>query len=415
MMTRNDGQILIPVILIVMLLAMLVPAVVNWTQGESQASVNDLKYTRAAELAEAGVDLGLKTLIQSSSTWSAILGGGIPVGFNFDSVYNDIGLGSYSIRISSGPGPQQATVVSVGRDKTSKSLRTIKAVYQNSVSQTALYAINGMTFQNNVNVEWGPIVSLGPFTTDVAHTYPRLYGNDAILPHDTNAALVPNTDNQQWWSYQSILPPTPQVDVQSYRAVAQGMGGAFFNTGSPSYSLAVPTLPGTYYFDNDTTLTAPGGATLHGDLIVDGNLTINFVGATGADSTTLPPTAWQEYSHNWTHYQTYDLSAPAAFPGINANYVSPPAVLGLSNVAVHGFVYMKKQLVITSSPGGPVNFIGAMYVGNTTALTPAAPAVTLYFDSVVAATVKTVNITLNRISWQNVTTCGWAGAFPTCP
>lgn len=415
-MIRNErGQtILVCVIALMLAIALTTPAVIKWMEREAVWSVKTLQNTRAEEMAELGLDLGFQTLVQSSTTWNAAVSGTILPGFNFDVAYQDVGIGTYAVKITSGPGPQQATITSVGREKFKKETWGIRMVVQNATSQTALYAGSGLTFKGNAQVDWGPLVVFGALQTDTGHLHPRLISDGSLTPIDI-AADVPNTDNIQWWSYQAHLPAAPQIDIDGYISAAKAGGAGHYNAGGGPYHPALGNVSGTYYFDGDVVLDAANPLFLQGDLIVKGNLTVLGAVGTGTVMTSVPPTAWLDYGNDWATYQGWDAGAPTTFPGSGGIYVptSLPTI-SVSQALMRGFLYVERQLVVNDSPGIQVPIVGSVYIGENSNLNLTQASFHLYFDPTVANTVKTRNVPLTRKRWENLSTCQWTGAFPIC-
>jgi hypothetical protein len=411
----NGQTLLIPAVILLMVLVAFIPTLVSWVQSASKATVKTVQNTRAEELAEAALDLGFQKLVESSTTWNAVMSGAIPSGFQLDTAYSDLGLGVYAVRLSSGPGPQQATLLGVGRDKSKNEVWAIRQVVQNVVSQTAMYILNGSSFTNQANVEWGPIISFASFNTDAAHTFPRMTSDGSISPWDLTAA-VPNTDNVQWWAYATHLPPAPLVDTDGYAAAAQAAGAGHYNTGLAPYHVNIGATSGTYFYDGDAILDPTAPLYINGNLIVMGNLTILGNVGLGSPTEQVPPTAWLEYGNAWNYYRTtWDTLAPLTFPGENGAYVpSGLPNVPLGNVVVHGFVYVQKQLIVNDVSGVHLNFSGAMLIGQSSNLSLTNAAMTLYFDPAVAQTVKTRNVSLSRLTWKNVANCSWSGTLPAC-
>src|SRR5262245_45904125 len=110
------GQVLAGVILLVSLLLIIVPAMVAWVRQDTKMSVKDRKTTAAFNLAEAGLDRAYWKLKSSTSTWADARAGLGIAGYKFDQVYTDVSGGAYRISITSGPNPDQVTVIAEGRD-----------------------------------------------------------------------------------------------------------------------------------------------------------------------------------------------------------------------------------------------------------------------------------------------------------
>jgi Tfp pilus assembly protein PilX len=414
----SKGQIVIGAIVLLVVLALLVPALVVYIQNEGKWTVKEEQSTRAFQLAETAVERGFQEIITSSSVWARIQASDIPDGYHFDQTYTDSVQGSYEIRIQQGPGSQAATITGVAKDTSNKEVRAVKAVYSNSASNAAMFVAGGVTLQSNPGVEWGPVMS--PTTIDTSQAHPRFYSAGSVTL-DTNGATPPNSDNKQWWSYYANLPPAPQVDTAAYLSSATAQGAATHVLVAGSYSIKQDicqnssSCTGVYYISGNATLKTPSAWVSQGAIIVMGNLTVNGSAGNGSMTATLPSNAWREYGNDWTTYRTtYDSGAPATFPGVNGSYTSPSACspasgCSISNVLVHGFLYVAGTFDING--GGNSNIVGSMYVGNSSTLDGSH--VKLYYDS--ATTVLTKNVSLGRASWQEIGGCSWTGSHPTCP
>src|SRR5436190_3058810 len=109
-------------IVLLLILAITIPALIKGIQGESEWTVKQTRSTRAFQLAEAGIERGYQQLILSTGTWTVVQAGGTVRNFNFDRVYSGLGGGQYEIRIAQGPGTDAATITSVGRDNSSEEI-----------------------------------------------------------------------------------------------------------------------------------------------------------------------------------------------------------------------------------------------------------------------------------------------------
>src|SRR5687768_7249991 len=94
----------------------LTPLMVLYAQRESVWTAKQSHSTRAFHLAESGIEKGFMALSLSPEAWTDMLNGIPLAGYHFDKEYVDVPGGGYSISITSGPGVQQATIISVGRD-----------------------------------------------------------------------------------------------------------------------------------------------------------------------------------------------------------------------------------------------------------------------------------------------------------
>ncbi len=218
MIKKEAGQVIIGAIVLLVVLTVMIPALVLFIQKESDWSVKAQRSTRAFQLAEAGIERGYQAMILSTTTLASVELGTPQLNYSFDHSYSDLPGGQYEINIVGSPAAQTITITGVGEDTAGKEVRAIQVVYATpGAYPAAIYAINSASITGNPNVEWGPVASPGPITTDASHTFPRYYSGGDITPFDANAGTPPNTDNLQWWSYYP-LPPAPSIDLASYKS-----------------------------------------------------------------------------------------------------------------------------------------------------------------------------------------------------
>lgn len=415
---------------ILLVLTILVPLMVFYTQRDSIWTVKQAANTTAFHLAEAGVEKGYLFLAQSTITWSNVMKGQAQTGYNFDVGYADVSGGTYAISITSGPGSQQATVITVGRDARKRETRALKVVYSNaSYGATAIYAGKGVQIGGQVDVEWGGVMS--PGTIDAANrNHPQFWSAGQILTKDTSPN-PPNCDSPncvQWHAYYPNIPPAPQLDFSFYRSsAAANTGGGCPAGGTPAgscyYAGSVSnwnyTTTGIVFVEGSLTVKSPGmGHT--GSFIVMGNVNLpngqwGYSGSPGT-SLRLPPDAWKQYGNDWTFYRnTFDQSAPMSFPGLNStSYTSPtlcvPSPCLSQKVAVNGFMYVGGNFNNGGGGGGNSDIYGVLYaIGSATQT--ASSQVTFYYNADAANNIITTNISLSRSSWQDAT-YGWPPALP---
>ena len=425
MRTKNPpsrGQVLPAVVGALMILVILVPVMVTFTQNEAKWSQKQASDTIAFHMAEAGTEKAYLYLTQSTSTWNNLMLGNAPTNYKFDRSFTDLTGGTYAISITSGPDSQTATVIAVGRDERNRATRAIKVVYANSLyGATAIYAGRGAQIGGGVNVEWGAVMS--PYTIDAdSRMHPQFWSASQITTKDTSPN-PPNCDGPnccQWHSYQTNLPPQPTIDFDFYRS------SAALHTGCPAggtpanscyYAGSVvnwnPTLSGkTIFVEGDLTIKSPG-MDIDGNMVVMGNLNLpNGVWGRGSRTMSMPTDAWKQYCNDWAFYRaTYDTAAPATFPGINTTtYSSPSACSPIggcqsSKIAVSGLLYVGGNFNNGGGGGGNSDIYGVLYaVGSATQT--ASSGVTFYFNAGAASQVQSTNVTLTRVSWQDVLT-GW--------
>jgi len=418
---KNTGQILIIVIIALTVLTIGIPALIYYIQKESDWAMKEERTTRAFQLAEAGIERGYQSLILSTTSLSTVEAGGTLTSYNFDQAYTDMPGGQYSIRLAGNPIAQTVTVTSVGKDSSGKELRAIQVVYATPGAYAAsIYAINSATIQGNPTVEWGPVASPGPITTDASHTYPRYFSGGDILPFDSNAGSPPNTDNLQWWSYYS-MPPAPQIDLPGYKTAAGAACTDQANCLSSACTVCYYTAanyatfsPGT---NNHFGTATPNPATA---LIVEGDLSLSGNYGNGSVSNaSIPSTAWKEYANDWSHYTAMDAYASGHFAtyqdAVNANYVGSGLTYGstITKAFIYGFLYVGGTISI--SGGGNGSIIGSLYCATVANL--GSSHVTVYYENTVISNIKVQNSSLGRTSWKEMSSCSWptASANPTCP
>jgi hypothetical protein len=408
---RNEsGQLLIGAIVLLLVVAISVPAIISYVQDESRWTTRQLRTTRAFQLAEGAVEQGYQRVIISTTIWGEVQAGIAQTGYNFDQTYTSTS-GSCEVKVSSGPGDGQVTILGVGRDGSTKEIRGVKAIYGDTTSNAALYAMRGIDLTSNPNVEWGLVMSPASIETD--KDSPRFYSAGSISL-DTNAGIPPNSDNVQWWSYYANLPPPPQVDVQYYKnnatvTLPAGYANNLGNVGSTG-------SPAIVYSAGNVTLKSNSFIT--GALVVIGDLTLQGSAGSGSYNANIPSTAWKEYGKNattWAQYRSWDGGAPASFPGLNSGYTpSGSLTASINNVVCRGFMYVGG--VFSISGGGNCTVNGSMFNPGNTDLSGSH--VKIYYDDSTLSAPKTLNVSLARSSWEEVGGCSWAttpGSHPSCP
>ncbi|HBA59747.1 MAG TPA: hypothetical protein DCZ92_02770 [Elusimicrobia bacterium] len=437
-MKNRNGQIMVGVIALLVVLAILIPAMVKYVQNESKWSMKETQNTNAFQLAEAAVDRAYQKIVESTSTWTALKNGQTQAGYRFDTGYSDILSGTYAISITSGPLTQQVTITAIGRDKQNKETRALKVVYGNAVlSDISIAAAKGIAMSgNNIDVEWGAVSS--PKEVNMySKKYPSYWSAAGIKNGasyvDTNGASPPNCDSPKcwWWhSYYTKLPPMPVLDFEAYKssAIAAGndaCGNAYYKNGSydknnftdkvgPNYCNS--TGGQTYYVTGNWSDFKQAVA---GNIIVRGNLTFSNGNqrTIASYNATIPPAAWKQYCGSdgtpWTHYTTdYDpalAATPVCFGNINNSYRASGITKGISP-AIHGFMYVGGDLTLPNGGGSSDLLHGSIVVDGNANISSNSNC-KIYYDPDVASNVMTTNVVLIRQSWQDTTTV-WPAALP---
>ena len=439
--TKNrKGQVLVVVLMVLTVLSILVPVMVMFVQQEAKWSTRQTNTTVAFHQAEAGTEKALLAMTISTATWVSIqkctFGGGNPCspsGFSFDQVYSDIGGGSYAVYITSGPSSEQATIYSVGRDFKKGEVRSLKVIYSNApLGNVAIYAGNGILVSGGVTVEWGAIIT--PVSIDFGTTmptYPQAYSAGAIAP--AASALPPRCDSPncvQWHSYYPNIPPSPAIDLTTYKSSAQATSTYYSGnqtwenaTANPANQYVNPynTVPYTStagyttYIDGNLYVNSSDKMTNYkGTLIVMGTFsTANGSWGDGCATMVLPQKAWMQYGNNWAHYDFNDATKPASFPGVNSSYLSPSGTTYTNcppnKTALSGFMYVQGDFV-TGGGGGSTDVYGSLYVVGTSSATSNS-GVTVYYNDGAVNDLQTTQVLLSRTWWQDVV-MQWPSGLP---
>lgn len=409
------GQILPGAVAMLVILAIMVPAIVLWIQRETVFASKQSHNTVAFHLAEAGVEKAYLYMSLSTTTWNNIQAGQAQTDYAFDKKYEDISGGTYAISITSGPGTQQATVITVGRDRYGRETRALRVVYSNAIlGDTAIFAGQGVRIAGQTNVHWGAVMS--PSNIDATdRSYPQFWSASQIIGKDTSAN-PPNCDAPgccQWHSFQTSLPATPSIDFDFYRASAAATGGCPYHAtrhaGSPAGSCYYPgdvtvwdyTTTGTIFIEGD--LDVKSGGMFHtGTLIVMGNINLpNGVWGKGTASMTMPKKAWKQYCNNWAKYRGYnnDSTEDAEFPGLNSTYEATVTPITSSKISVNGFLYVGGNFNNGGGGGGNSDVYGVLYAVGTSTMSAASP-IDFYYNGEATSGVITTNVSLTRSSWQ---------------
>jgi Tfp pilus assembly protein PilX len=238
---RERGQVLVGVIMIMLVLLILIPALVQWTQIESRGSVANQKSTTAFNLAEAAVQRGYWKIQSTTQTWAEASTGTVIAGYNFDVTYGDVPGGTYRIKLSTA-GTLSVAITGEGRDSNGKNTRAISAVFKSQTIYSPLMATQGVGYSVAMIPNWGPIMTQGSINLNdnyIGNMYfPRKFAentvfcnnlngntcNPATNARDLNGVIPPNTDNAEWWSNYQFVPPLPVLDFAVLRASAAATG-----------------------------------------------------------------------------------------------------------------------------------------------------------------------------------------------
>lgn len=412
-MRRRRGQLLVPALLLLLVLAIIIPIMVFYVQNEARWSAKQGQNTNAFQLAEAAVERGYQKVTESTTTWAAIQAGQTLAGFNLDTPYNDLGSGSYAVSITKGSDPQTVAIIGIGRDSNLKEVRALEVVYVNSLvdGSVGIIAAGGVAMSGaNVNVEWGSIVS--PKTISIGSKKHPYYWSASSIDLDANGPTPPNCDqpNCWWWrSYDSQIPPMPSIDFGAYQSSAaasltDSCGNSYYRDGSydkHTFNNCTDTGGHTYYVTGNWDDFKSAVA---GNIIVLGNL--NF--ANGGQATLpaynaqIPSTAWRQYCNDWATYKSnYDPGTPySSCPSPSSGY-APASLTKSIDPAIHGLVYVGGDLTIPNG-GGNSDLIHGVFIVQGAADINANSHAHVYYDSLIAANIQTTVILLTRQSWKDV-------------
>lgn len=423
-MGKKKGQILVGVLVLLVVLAIVLPTMVSYVRNEAKWSEKQRQNSNAFQLAEGGVDRGYRKIAESTSTWNEIMDGNPPAGFKFDTSYDDLEGGTYTISISSGPGSGQATILAVGRDRQKKETRALKVIYSKGAVDSAMYA-NGIDINGGVDVQWGPMKSRANLVLSGAANvdFPRKYAVGSITGW---SGTSPCTDNVENWAYNCSpgVPPPPNVSLKAYEDRAKA-------TKCPASWAAGASPAGSCYWPGNVTFNGPSmlGTTSSTTIYVHGNITLQnsfFIGSVVSDGNvdfkgggkgayTIPtagmpaPFTGGIPSSAYLEYQKFDTAAQSEYYGdagyqtINGTFefrsggASPDKKDGVKNVnpTVRGFVYVTNTL--SASGGGVVHGVIMCPKG----ISGLSGSISIFYDNNVAAAIETSDSYPTRVLWQD--------------
>jgi hypothetical protein len=365
--------------------------------------------------------------MENSDMWTIVSTGTLP-GYNFDKVYEDVGRGSYTIKISSDLVDADKRIVeSVGRDSTGNEVRRVKAVLINDNSaEFATRAVNMVSNTGgNDHIELGPVIS-GNSIDATGRTFPRYFSAGHVTPQDGGSTTA-STDDVYWWSYYEI-PPMPDIKFSLYKSSAEkqwtdyaraapngcgnGTSSRYYYVGNAEFKGCQDTTGRTYYITGDVTFKAGGGGNfIRGTIIMLGNFIISGDGGSnGSYNARLPPEAWKEYGNAWSHYvDEFDDHAdtPANYAAaVSGNYLATNKTYPLNSVMVHGFLYTGGNQGLVG--GGNCNINGVLLSGNNA--TMGTSTMGIYYDDQIAAGIQIQGVNIKLHSWYEV-----KGEWPAIP
>ncbi|MBL8023163.1 MAG: hypothetical protein JNK54_02620 [Elusimicrobia bacterium] len=454
--SRDRGQVLVGVTLLVLILMILIPIMVQWGSQESKHAVKEQQTTTTFNIAEGAVDRGVWKLKSATSTWAAAVAGTVIPGYDLDVVYTDIIGAVYRLRFTAGPGVHQVTILAEGKDLNSGQLRALRVVYENRSIPGPILSGGMVDYADTFDAQWGPIMAHGNIAisgTAATRYFPRKFSKQVVTgtssrPRDTTGLNPPNTDNIEWWSDYPV-PDLPVLDFTTMRASAAATGTLNFrtNTGtngsgrctgwsgmgrcqsagtsagshfhattchffnSNNHSRSRDNL--LWYWDNDLIMSGnmdSGGCKrlgLYGTVIVRGNLTIDS-GDCYAYTGPVPANAWREYKKiSATTNDTAALNQYPADNGLRTNRLTfnhggetwtGGPIAGNTDVGIRGFIYAGGNMTLNSLS----DISGALWVvGNVVNNDTSGERVLVFYEP--NFNLPLLNVVLGRISWDEVT------------
>lgn len=437
---------------IIMLVLITLPLVIQLLQGEAKQSVNRQKATVAFQLAETAVAKGVAALTSNSKNLSDAFAG-IPIaGYNDDTEYTDMQGGKYKIKMTPGNSTLSVLIVGKGADTSSREVKVVEAEYS-ALDPDASAVILNQGYVNNNNqrlpadffsAHWGSVKSFNNMDYQPNVGYPRLYSAGRIGERDTDP-VPPNTNNVDYWAYQTNMGSPPLPDLAYYKVRAQNsifpnstakgeikastMGTPARNPANSGYFqsslnlfqeitfdklVGLPLGLGNYYEVRNSTSVlyfdsklADGCSMRFGEVFLDVEAVIlPFSGAQIDKSTvtyhvfmaTIPASAPAEYQG--TKFWGAGTKAQAQSFWIN-NFVNPYAqpnhcCYGIPNLKIHGYVFMGTSL---SRPWFNSNVLGVVQA-QTDPNWVFFDSPSVYYDPEVYNKIKWSQAPLYRTSWK---------------
>lgn len=430
---RQNGQVLVGALLLMMLALIMIPLLVMYVQNEAKWTVKQSRSGNAYHLAESAQERAVFYLVQSTANWSSALSGTPITGFSGDVQYSDVAGGLYTIYITSGPLAYQATITTKGRDTSNTEVRTIKAIYSGSTLNSGWIAQGSVNYTTSFNIFWGQLTSYTSIADASAAYHPIKVAKGAVSPWDSDPT-APNSDSTKGYiAYDPSLTDPATPDFAYYRAKAKAtIAPNPANIGSGSNGGQTAPYLGTGYFDGasevlfkaytfdcstcvffiETGKAKTDGAgylKLEAMIVYVQNIHIHSLGA-NPYVVSVPTDAWKQYAAGtWTNPTTPDTSAVDEYPGdggyhaVKTSYTIPNGggvgplfdTTGNTGMSFHGFLYS-----YSFNCGGGTNVnVGSFLIG------PGGSSITtmiIYFDPAVAGNVKYTKSQIVRASWDEI-------------
>lgn len=435
---NRRGQALLIALLLFTLAVITLPLVVYSVQNEGRWAVKAGRSSIAYHLAEAGQDRAVAYLARSEANWNSVFSGSPAAGYVGDVQYSDLGGGLYEVNISSGPGAGQVTVLTKGRDASTKETRAIQAVYTTGTGDLAGgpllsgFVVQGaMSYSSTMRIYWGQITSYTSLTVASPYPYhPLKVSAGAISPWDTSANPPNSNATKGYTAYDTNLGSSPSLDFDYYRAVAQATSAPIPSSLGGNNGSQTAAWRGTGYFDagakvqqvdfknytfvcstcvlfveGDNAVIDGSGYMHVGALIIrSGNIHIHNSGA-NPYTVSVPTDVWKQYvAGTAVNGQSPDTSAVDEYPGDGGYHATKPTYTiptpafdgsGNTGMAFHGLLYANSF----NCSGGDNTLVGQFLVG------PGGMKVNtmvLYYDPTVATGAHYANGQVVRMQWNEL-------------
>jgi hypothetical protein len=421
------GNILILAMAGVILLAIISPYLIRLLTLDSSQNVRSRLSSRAFQLAEAGRARAESKLQENSSLFMAVSSGTVVVGYNDDREFSDVEGGVYKIKMSSGPGEGEVTVVAKGKDASNKEIRVIQAVYDRRPP------LMGPTFAEHQMygfvpnyAHWGPHVAYNFMLVEAPH-YPRKYCRGTI--QTTLMGAFKTADGIEFWpNEESLGNKMPQVDLTYYKTKALNStvplldpvnGGIITLSDGVTAPTAVPAASGYFPQNLSASLGYQFGPT---------GLKYEFRSSTSVIYMDSPNNIWfmnsfldvealvctgGSYIHFNSSYKVFSATIPASAPDEYKSTVAPSAnsVWTTNFAAAYGapghccYNIPKTSfhgLLVLDGSSRHEGIVGSAMVGVIlgTNLIKAQGNSTVYYDEAVGKNIRWRFAPLNRKSWK---------------
>lgn len=409
----DRGQLVIPILLISIVAIIFLSSLSKISMDDARYSVRFDLTTKMDEVAAASVEKSLFFIQGSTFALNTLLGGGSLPGYRNDTAWTDIDPAfRYAINIASFSTNCvriHSVVQAAGRLNT---FRGVEAVYcSNPLDAVTLLTDFGPTGVYP-RVEWGAIRAFDSLTANgpFLDSFPRKFSRGGIAGFNGGAPAIRNTDDKEFWAYQTNMGQPPKIDLDYYRKVSQSgttvlphncfktdpLGPDAASTGN-YFQITVSDF---YLMDNCSvdfgnevlfvsnagggllTTTFKPNSFLKAQAIVlagnNHNLSIEGFRSRVENNVTIPSEYQQEYLNAPLH-----ISPPPANPAI------------VHNVAVRAFLYVNNTLLTDN--GGFMSFVGPVLVNR---WDNSNPNLTIYRDAVLPSQVIFNSRSLTRVLWK---------------